>query len=182
MTNHLRSGPATQPLRKEHQELLPHIMALLTAADMVGEVSMADLHREVDAAYGFLTGHLVPHAIAEERALYPVVAKVMGARQATATMSRDHVAIERLIKELGELRPALIDTELEPMTARALRRVLYGLYALVVVHFAKEEDVYFPLLDASLSQEAARSMYRKMEDAAQAARVRSANGYTSGLC
>jgi iron-sulfur cluster repair protein YtfE (RIC family) len=176
MTTDLHSQLATQPLREEHQELLPHITALLTAADMVGEASIADLHHEVDAAYGFLTGHLVPHAMAEERALYPVVAEVMGARQATATMSRDHVAIGRLIEELGGLRPALIGTVLEPMTARALRRVLYGLYALVMVHFAKEEEVYLPLLDASLTPEAVRSMYQMMEAAAEESRVRSAEG------
>jgi hypothetical protein len=50
--------------------------------------------------------------------------------------------------------------------------VLYGLYALVTLHFAKEEELYLPLLDARLSPEAARGMFEAMEEAAKQARDR----------
>jgi hypothetical protein len=49
--------------------------------------------------------------------------------------------------------------------------VLYGLYALVKVHFAKEEEVYLPLLDARLQPREAREMFAGMEEAAHAAKV-----------
>jgi hypothetical protein len=48
--------------------------------------------------------------------------------------------------------------------------VLYGLYALVKVHFAKEEEVYLPILDARLSLEEAREMFEAMENAASQAK------------
>ena len=97
----------TQTLRDEHKELLPHIELLRTIADAIGEASIASLRRSVDEAYAFLTHHLLPHAQAEERALYPVVGRLMGAPEATETMSRDHVEVGRLTQELGSLRAHL---------------------------------------------------------------------------
>jgi iron-sulfur cluster repair protein YtfE (RIC family) len=160
----------TQPLRDEHKDLLPHIELLRTAADAIGDVPIVSLRRSVEDAYAFLTQHLLPHAQAEERALYPVVGRLMGAPEATATMSRDHVEIGRLTEELGSLRSRLGGTSLDASEERALRRVLYGLFTLVSVHFAKEEEVYLPILDARLTADEAARMFAAMERAAQEAR------------
>ena len=164
----------TQPLRDEHSELLPHVESLRATADSVGEASLDELRRAVDAAYDFLSGHLIPHAQAEERALYPVVGRVLGAREATATMVRDHVEVGRLTEELAALRARLADRALDDAQAKALRRVLYGLYALLKVHFAKEEEVYLPILDERLHAEEARQMFEAMEAAAHEAKARAA--------
>lgn len=157
----------TQPLRDEHKELLPHLELLQTVADLVGDVPVALLRRSIDDAYAFLTHHLLPHAQAEERALYPVVGRLMSAPESTATMSRDHVEIGQLTAELGSLRSHLGGTSLGASEEKALRRVLYGLSALVRVHFAKEEEVYLPLLDARLTAEEADQMFAAMERAAR---------------
>jgi iron-sulfur cluster repair protein YtfE (RIC family) len=143
---------------------------LRTVADSIGAVSGERLQRGVDEAYTFLTHHLIPHAQAEERALYPVVGRLMGAPEATATMSRDHVEIGRLAEELGLLRSQLGGASANELQIKALCRVLYGLYALVKVHFAKEEDIYPPLLDARLTPEDAHRMFEAMEMAAQEAK------------
>jgi len=97
---------------------------------------------------------------------------VMGAPQATATMSRDHVEVGRLTEELESLRWQLRAGGLTPSVARDLRRVLYGLYSLVRTHFAKEEEIYLPLLDAHLTPDEARQMFHAMEEVAEAARAR----------
>lgn len=159
----------TQPLRDEHKELLPHIELLRTIADVIGEASIASLRRSVDEAYAFLTQHLLPHAQAEERALYPVVGRLMGAPEATATMSRDHVEVGRLTQELGSLRSHLVGTSMSASQERALRRVLYGLSALVTIHLAKEEEIYLPILDARLTADEAHHVFEVMERAAQEA-------------
>jgi iron-sulfur cluster repair protein YtfE (RIC family) len=49
---------------------------------------------------------------------------------------------------------------------KALQRVLYALYALVKVHFSKEEEVYLPILEERLTEEEARGMFEAMEHAA----------------
>jgi len=160
----------TQPLRAEHQELLPHIESLREIAGEVGVTSTSRLRADVDEALEFLEGHLVPHAHAEEAALYPVVARVMGAPAATATMSRDHVEVGRYVQRLIELRDRLTGDELAGGLAHDLRGALYGLYALLRLHFAKEEEVYLPLLDERLTQNEAVHMFEAMEEAAAAAK------------
>ncbi len=160
----------TQPLRDEHKELIPHIELLRTVADSVGEAPIESLRQGVDEVYTFLIHHLIPHAQAEDRALYPVVGKVLGAPEATATMSRDHVEVGRLTEELRSLRSHLSEAASSESQAQALRRVLYGLYALVKVHFAKEEEVYLPILDARLTPEEAQRMFEAMERATKEAK------------
>src|SRR3990172_4648164 len=65
----------TQPLREEHKELLPHIEALRSVGDSVAVVPLESLRESVAQVLQFLTHHLLPHAQAEEQALYPVVAR-----------------------------------------------------------------------------------------------------------
>jgi iron-sulfur cluster repair protein YtfE (RIC family) len=48
--------------------------------------------------------------------------------------------------------------------------VLYGLSAVIRVHFAKEEEIYLPILDAGLTPEEAHRMFEAMERAAQEAK------------
>jgi len=161
----------TQPLRDEHKEMFPHVETLKLAALSVHGSLNQESTNLIDKANAFLTRHLIPHAKAEEAALYPVVQKVMGSPLATATMSRDHVEVGTLTNELGLLRQNLPGTEIGAKQANELKRVLYGLYTLVKVHFAKEEEVYLPLLDANLTADEARDMFEAMEAAAGEAKA-----------
>ena len=162
----------TQPLRDEHKELFPQVETLRLAGDAVYESLTTNAHAKIEEAYHFLTHQLLPHAQAEEKALYPVVQKAMGAPQATDTMSRDHLEVERLTDELDSLRVHPSQLSVTTLQAQALRRVLYGLYTLVTVHFAKEEEVYLPLLDAKLSAKEAHDMFEKMEAVAKEAKAK----------
>jgi hemerythrin-like domain-containing protein len=152
------------PLREEHQELLPRVEILRAAADAVGSGRDA-LVVLLGEAFDFLVLHLIPHAAAEDSALYPEVQRVMGAREATATMSRDHVEVHRLTEALGTLRARVQAGESSGALDNELRRVLYGLHALIRLHFAKEEEVYVPLLAERLTEAEARAMFRAMEGA-----------------
>ena len=149
----------TEPLRAEHRHLLPHVEQLAEAAETTSGV---------DAAYRFLVEHLIPHAQAEDAVLYPVVDRLIGAGGATRptdTMRRDHVEVVRLTEELGRLRA-------EPAPpGEAVRRVLYGLYAVVRLHFAKEEEVYLPLLDRELTAAEAEELFERMEEAGAESRA-----------
>jgi iron-sulfur cluster repair protein YtfE (RIC family) len=162
----------TQPLRDEHKELYPYVEIIRQAGDTVNESLTTMAHEKIEAVYHFLTHQLIPHAQAEEQALYPMVQKVMGAEQSTATMSRDHQEIERLTEELDKLRVHRSQLSVTSIQAMALRRILYGLYTLVKLHFAKEEEIYLPLLDAKLTAEDARAMFEHMEAVANNAKLR----------
>ena len=160
----------TQPLRDEHKELFPHVDRIRQVAELIGDMSIVETRRGVEEVYDFLANHLKPHAEAEEATLYPVVGQVLGSPDATKTMSRDHVEVGRYIDELAVLKDELADKPLTPTQATSLRRVLFGVYGLVKVHFAKEEEVYLPILDQRLTPEAAQEMFEKMEAAAHEAK------------
>lgn len=155
----------TQPLRDEHKELIPHIEKILEVADSIPEASLEEIRDGVKEVYEFLAYHLIPHAQAEDVALYPAVQKVLGSPDATRTMTRDHMEVGRYIEELAGLQQ-----QLAPRNFKALQRVLYGLYALVKVHFAKEEEVYLPILEERLSSKEAKEMFEAMENAASRAK------------
>jgi iron-sulfur cluster repair protein YtfE (RIC family) len=53
---------------------------------------------------------------------------------------------------------------------QALRRVLYGLYAIIKLHLAKEEEIYLPLLEARLGTEEVQRMFEVMKRTAQEAK------------
>ncbi len=131
-----------ETIRAEHRELLPHLDHLDALADAVTELPEDELRNRLARVLDFLRSVLLPHAGAEDAALYPAVERVLRAvGGATRTMSEDHRAIGALIEELAELAAR------EPAPRRALQRTLDRLAALVRVHFGKEEDVYVPLLE-----------------------------------
>lgn len=156
----------TQPLHDEHKELIPHIERILEVAESIPEAPVEKISEGVQEVYEFLAYHLIPHAQAEDAALYPVVQQAMGSPKATRTMRRDHVEIGFYIEQLDGLRQ-----DLSHRNFKALQRVLYGLYALIKVHFAKEEEIYLPILEDELTPEQAREMFEAMERAAGQAKL-----------
>ena len=152
-----------QPLRDEHMGLIPQVEHLREVADAVGEASSQGLTLALDVSLGFLTHRLYPHAHAEDR--------LLGGAQATASMTRDHQEIGRLTGELYALRDTLAGRHPETTPLADLRRVLYGTYALVRLHFTKEEEIFLPLLDANLSTEEAIRIFSAMGEAAKEAQA-----------
>jgi iron-sulfur cluster repair protein YtfE (RIC family) len=124
--------------RQDHKELAEHVAHLRLAARELPELSIEERKVLVGTIVDFLDGRLVPHANAEEHTLYPEVAELIG-REATAPMLYDHQAIRQRLAALEAADPADLAT---------LQELLYGLHALISVHFWKEEELYFPLLDA----------------------------------
>jgi iron-sulfur cluster repair protein YtfE (RIC family) len=160
------TAPVTEPLRAEHRHLLPNVEALAEAGDAIGVAPLDEQRVKVDAAHAFLATQLIPHAGAEDAVLYPEVDRLLGESgdtRATDTMRRDHVEVGRLTEQLDLLRERLHDGPPAPDEERELRRVLYGLYTLVGLHFAKEEEVYLPLLDRELTAGEAQELFERME-------------------
>ena len=93
---------------------------------------------ELEQIRWFLLERLVQHEEEEEAAVYPVVARLMGGEDPMGTMERAHMEIEHLAGVFGHLL-----SDLPPEGPRLddfadLRRVLYGLHAILGLHFAQE--------------------------------------------
>ena len=130
----------TEPFRREHAELHAHIEHIGQAAREVARLDAAEREALVGRIVDFLKGTLVPHAKAEEEVLYPEWAKLVGFDGAAVPMVHDHEAIVARIERLEQADADDVDT---------LQELLYGLYALINVHFDKEEEIQLPAFDAA---------------------------------
>jgi hypothetical protein len=96
-----------------------------------------------------LRGRLLPHEHRDDAELYPTVAGMLGGEDPMAAMSRTHREILHLV---GLLHRMILDLSPEgPDSAvlRELQRILYGLDAILRLHFAQEEEIYHALADAA---------------------------------
>lgn len=143
----------TEPFRREHEQLLSHIEHVGQAAREVPKLSQDDRSALVGRILEFLQGTLVPHAQAEEKVLYPEWAKLVGFEDAAVPMVHDHEAIVDRIERLAQADAADVET---------LQELLYGLYALISVHFRKEEDIQLPAFD-SAPAEVTEAVLERME-------------------
>ncbi|MFD8496061.1 heavy metal translocating P-type ATPase [Amycolatopsis sp. NPDC059657] len=128
----------------EHETLLPTRIAVRQAADALSRGVGSEVDSAVRRAYRLVVDDLLPHELAEETQLYPALAGVLGGPEGTVTMSREHAEIERLVRRIGRHlgeSPAGI----QPDQVDDLRATLYGLDAVLTLHFAQEEEAYFTL-------------------------------------
>ena len=146
----------TEPFRREHEQLLEHIDHLAAAAREMPRLSEEEREVLRGRVLGFLRGTLLPHARAEEEVLYPAWSELVGYPAAAAPMIHDHEAIASRIDALGRADVRDVD---------ALQELLYGLNALIGVHFRKEEDLQLPAFDAA-PPEVTRAVLERMEAAA----------------
>jgi heavy metal translocating P-type ATPase len=143
-----RAGEVARRFAAEHETLRPELVRIREVADALG-VAPAAAIVSAQLLHRFLVEDLLPHEAAEDRVLYPVVDRVLGGHEPTATMSRSHAEISRLIRRVGRVLDELDVTRPDPVEIEELRRVLYSLYAVVELHFDQEDEGYFSLFDTS---------------------------------
>jgi heavy metal translocating P-type ATPase len=136
-----------QRFRAEHRELLGLVDRVRAVADGLERLSPPQALAEATAVHRLLTERLLPHEEAEDALLYPVVAELLGGEDPTAPMSRAHAEIAHLTRLLGGVLADLGPAGPEPEDRTDLRRILYGLHAILRLHFAQEEEAYLSLLD-----------------------------------
>lgn len=131
----------------EHDAMRDDLTLLHDAAHDVlsgnAGAALASLRR----ADAFVQHTLLPHEHAEDRSLYPALARPLGSAEATAAMSRMHAEIDRLANHLHvHLETAQNAGGIGAEQTEDLLACLYGLSALLSLHFVTEEENYFALL------------------------------------
>jgi heavy metal translocating P-type ATPase len=133
----------------EHATLRPDLDQLRRAADEIGTAPTPELVATLAVVRRFLVDELLPHEQAEEAQLYPVFDRILGGSDPTGTMSRAHVEIAHHVRRIAHLIDDLDGTAPDPDDLIELRRSLYGLHAILVLHFAQEDEGYLSLIDPS---------------------------------
>ena len=141
--------------RDEHREFVPWLARIRTVADRLESYSPVEARDELQQIRWFLTERLPQHEEEEEAAVYPVVSRLMGGEDPMGTMARAHLEIDHLSRVFVHL---VDDVPPEGPAAEDLvdlRRVLYGLHAILRLHFAQEEEAYSWLASEALESEEA---------------------------
>ena len=134
-----------------HQRLLPVIDRVRQVADRLGEVPPAMAHRELDELRRLLDEQLLPHEADDDASLYPLVSRAIGGADPIGPMTREHLEIRRLADMLSRLVEELPAGGPTADDLRDLRRVLYGLHAILRLHFAQEDESYLSLFEPEVS-------------------------------
>jgi hypothetical protein len=130
-------------LRTQHQACLGLVEEIRSVADRlttqrpdVASVRLL-LHR--------LRTDLLAHERADQEQLVPIVARALGAT-ATYGLTRTHAEIEHQVARLARLVDDLPDDQADPEDVVEMRRLLYGLYGVLRLHNAQEDETAFSLL------------------------------------
>jgi len=138
-------------LSDEHASLRPVVEDVRAVADTLtsrsGAVGVGQVDLEpVRTLLAHLQGQVVPHERAEQDLLYPVIARALGGADPIGAMSRSHAEIEHQIGRLARLLADIGTDTPEPEDVVELCRLLYGLYAVLRLHNAQEDEWAFSLL------------------------------------
>jgi heavy metal translocating P-type ATPase len=128
--------------RAEHREFAPELVRVRWVADRLGQLPPDEVRRELEAVRRFVVERLPQHEEEEEAAVYPVVARLMGGEDPMSSMARAHIEISHLARVFRQLLDDLPEGGPTPDDLVDLRRVLYGLHAILRLHFAQEEEAY----------------------------------------
>ncbi|PVU81983.1 heavy metal translocating P-type ATPase [Cellulomonas sp. WB94] len=133
-------------LRTEHDAMHAVVEQIRGVADALStrDSDLVPAHALLDR----LERELIPHERADEALLVPLVARALGGSDATASLSRTHAEIEHQVNRLRRLLRDVDNDTVQPEDVVELRRLLYGLYAVLRLHNAQEEEGAFSLVPA----------------------------------
>ena len=137
----------TQRFQEEHLAIRRDISRLHEAADSLSSLDPNAALEEVKSVQRILIEEVQPHEEAEEHELYPALGRFFGGSDPMATMSRAHIEIAHQIHRLGQLIEDIGPNGVDEIDRTELRGLLYGLYAILKLHTAQEDENYLSLGD-----------------------------------
>jgi hypothetical protein len=155
-----------QTVKEEHEQFLPYLESIREVADSIGRASEKALLARTGETHEFLTHRLMPHAVVEGRLMFPVVREFTGSPQVAVGMNQCHVQLGRLTDDLDSVRSRIRREGIDPALESELRRVPYGIHALLTAHFAQAEEVFMAALEPRSAEERAQ-LFEAVERAAE---------------
>jgi soluble P-type ATPase/iron-sulfur cluster repair protein YtfE (RIC family) len=131
-----------QGLASAHRWLRPYVNELSTLAARLDSLPPPEARGELERLRDMLEKELLPHEREEQRTAYPLLGKLLEEEDPTGPLIQTHHEIHRLTRLFGRLVAQLPAEGPRPEDLRDLRRALYGLHAILTLHFAQEEELY----------------------------------------
>lgn len=141
-----RTGPEAealaQGLASSHRSLRPYVAELASLAARLESLAPAEARAQLERARDVLEKELLPHEREEQKMAYPLIARMLRGEDPTGPLIQTHHEIHRLARLFGRLVAQLPAEGPQLEDLRDLRRVLYGLHAILSLHFGQEEELY----------------------------------------
>jgi heavy metal translocating P-type ATPase len=134
-------------LEAEHQELRPLIAQVQRTADLLDGLEPTAVRQHLDDLTDQLESRLLAHEQEEETTVYPALSAAMGGSDPMAVLSGAHREIFHLVRLLRRQTGAITADGADADDLRDIRRVLYGLHAILTLHMDQEEEIYLTVTD-----------------------------------
>jgi iron-sulfur cluster repair protein YtfE (RIC family) len=125
-----------------HRTLRPRIGELASLAARLEELPGPEARSQLERLHEMLEKELLPHEREEQRTAYPLIESILKGEDPTGPLIQTHHEIHRLTRLYGRLVAQLPAEGPGQEDFRDLRRVLYGLHAILSLHFAQEDELY----------------------------------------
>jgi soluble P-type ATPase len=125
-----------------HRELRPYVADLATLAASLDALSPAEARARLVSVRELLEKRVLPHEREEQEQAYPLIGRILTREDPTGPLIQTHQEIRRLARLFARLVDRLPNEGPRADELRDLRRVLYGLHAILSLHFSQEDELY----------------------------------------
>lgn len=149
-------------LKSEHPPLLAQLEGLFILTQQIKEDSSIDnSFEELIIKVNEFKAALDPHSEREEGVLFPMMGVYIGTTSGPiAVMEYEHDQAKAKIHEFLEKANSSITVE----EKKNLSDLVKNAYFILTEHFAKEENVLFPMAERMLSNEEKEELYKKIQE------------------
>lgn len=122
-----------------HAELRVHVGDFLVVAHDLPRLDPDERIEVLERTVVFLADMLLPHALVEERVLYPEACRLVGGPDESGQVAHDRADVRRFIRDI---------VDADPREVGKLQELLYSLYLMLNFHLQREEDLYMRLIQS----------------------------------
>jgi regulator of cell morphogenesis and NO signaling len=149
-------------LKSEHPPLLAQLEGLFKLTKQIEEDSTSEnTFEELINKVNEFKAALDPHSEREEGVLFPMMGVYIGATSGPiAVMEYEHDQAKAKIHEFLEKAACTQTVEEKKKSAELVKNAYY----ILTEHFAKEENVLFPMAERMLSDDEKEELYQKIQE------------------
>jgi heavy metal translocating P-type ATPase len=144
-SSRLPTVQASGSLQVQHQKLRQRVEELPELARSLENLDPNVARSRLMQLQDFLQTELLVHEREEQDRLYPALARMRPGEDPTALLVHTHHEIRRRTRLLCRTVDRLGDHGPAPEDWHDLRRILYGLHAVLSLHFAQEDELFSEL-------------------------------------
>jgi hypothetical protein len=132
-------------MREEHERLAGPLARVRAVADQPATLPPAEAVVALGTVENLVREQLLRHEQEDDAQLYPRIERALGGDDPIAAMHRTHREVQELGILLSRMVADLPPDGPDPSAMNEFRRVLYGLDAVLRLHFAQEDELYHGL-------------------------------------